>query len=557
MYECGPRPKGCYTLRMHKIRLVVLWGLAALAGGGFFWCAPRIWPLADMDLRVNENVIQTEGRAALRRAGFSLAPDWDFSATVQRNESAMDFVVRNFGKGAVDSMARAGVPLLWHRVLYKKPGEASLYGVQWRPGFGALGWFRRTEADEPGSSVTLDSARVLAQAGLLHTLPRVWNLPGWTLTENGSRKQEQRLDHWFLFEREISPGFRQQLRATVAGARLIQAEASLALPAAALRQERKQDAGRDLLFYGAILAMVFFGVLALKRTAQSLADGSARPYLAARAVLVVGLCLVGTYALDGGRLFAEWDPLWPRWISYVKTVVLRLAYDLPMLLLLFALVTAGDVVERAAGWERGRGLWDFLNGRWRTPGLGWAILRGYALAFGAGAFLVGMNLLFVHAGGHVQAQPQGFFTYALNSSMPGISTLVFFLNIALLEELGYRLFAQSYLSTVLRRPWARPVAVLLPSLIFGAIHAPMYFLPPLDPWWGRVAIMFGIGIIWSLAAWRWGLLTVVVAHWASDLFIFNWPRIAAGGYDTWAAALVVAVPGLCGLAALGLGRRMK
>jgi len=531
-------------------KLVVVLLLTACCGFFFFSHAPSVWPLVKFDFFEDKDSLQSAGLDQLERSGFLLDDGWLFSSTVVRNEAAMDYAVRTFGKGSVDSLQDRGAPFIWHRLLFKKPGAAMIYGVQWSPECGAMGWFRRTEKDEAGDSLSLDSALVLARAGLARSLPRMWAHADWVLAEQGSRRQEKRMDHWFLFEREVSAGFRQQLRATIAGSRLIQAEASLALPASAERVERKTSSGRVVLLYAAIALMVLFGVLALKRSVQALANGSARPALATKAVAIVGLCLLGTYALDGGRLFSEWDPLWPRWISMGRTVMTRLAYDLPMLLMLFILVMAGDHVERAQGWSRGKSLWSFLNGRWQDSGVGAGLLAGYPLAFVAGSLLVGINLIFLASGGAMQAQPQGFFSYALNSSAPGVSTLVFFLNIALLEELGYRLFAQSYLSAAIAGAKGRWVAVLLPSLVFGAIHAPMYFLPPLDPWWGRVVVMVAIGVLWSLAAWRWGLLTVVVAHWASDLFIFNWPRIAAGGSEALQAALVVALPGLCGVGVL-------
>lgn len=531
-----------------KVVLVLL--LTACCGFFFFSHAPRVWPLVKFDFFEDKASLQRAGQEQLARSDFSLDDSWLFSSTVVRNEAAMDYAVRTFGKSGVDSLQGRGAPFIWHRLLFKKPGVAMIYGVQWSPECGAMGWFRRTEKDEAGDSLSLDSALVLARTGLARSLPQMWAQTGWVLAEQGSRRQEKRMDHWFLFEREVSAGFRQQLRATIAGSRLIQAEASLALPASAERVERQTSSGRVVLLYAAIAMMVLFGVLALKRSVLALVNGSARPALATKAVAIVGFCLLGTYALDGGRLFAEWDPLWPRWISVGQTVMTRLVYDLPMLLMLFILVMAGDHVERSRGWSRGQSLWSFLNGRWQDPGVATGLLTGYPLAFVAGSVLVGINLIFLAFGGAMQVQPQGFFSYALNSSAPGVSTLVFFLNIALLEELGYRLFAQSYLSAVIPGWKGRWVAVLLPSLVFGAIHAPMYFLPPLDPWWGRVAVMVVVGVLWSLAAWRWGMLTVVAAHWASDLFIFNWPRIAAGGSEALRAGLVVALPGLCGLAVL-------
>ncbi len=159
----------------------------------------------------------------------------------------------------------------------------------------------------------------------------------WQLIEKGSRYQDARLDHWFLFERMASAGFRMQLKTTVSGSVWTQAEASWLLPASEKRAERSRSAWRDAFFYGAIVAMAFFSVLALRIVLTTLRNGTARPAIAAKPVLWLGMLLLVSYAFDSARLYVEWDPLWPRWLASAKNVVQRLLYDIPMLLLLFFL----------------------------------------------------------------------------------------------------------------------------------------------------------------------------------------------------------------------------
>lgn len=512
----------------------------ALAGFFFFSQAPRVWPLVQFPYTASDSLLDAQGRKTLAQAGVVLPAGYTFSRTLQRNEAAMDFVVRSLGSRAPDSLGQIGLPLLWYRLLYKKEGSPDIYGVQ-RYANGAVGWYRRLETDGKGDTLAADSALTICLNGMARTLAG-FRADQWQLVEKGSRYQDARLDHWFLFERMVSAGFRMQLKATVSGSVWTQAEASWLLPASEKRAERSRSAWRDALFYGAIVAMAFFSVLALRIVLITLRNGTARPAIAAKPVLWLGMLLAISYAFDSARLYVEWDPLWPRWLASAKNVVQRLLYDIPMLLLLFFLALAGDATERKMGWNRAARLWDFLSGRgdWRVI-LG-NVIQGYGVAFVAGALLVAFQLAFIMGGGRVQVQPQGFFGFALDSSSPGLATLVFFLQIALLEELGYRLFAQSLISGRWPHRWGRCLAVVLPSLVFGAIHAPMYFLPPLDPWWGRVLVMACIGVLWSFAAWRYGLLVVVVAHWVSDLFIFNWPRLAAGGVSALQAVLTVSFP---------------
>ncbi|MGD2113923.1 MAG: CPBP family intramembrane metalloprotease, partial [Acidobacteriota bacterium] len=130
------------------------------------------------------------------------------------------------------------------------------------------------------------------------------------------------------------------------------------------------------------------------------------------------------------------------------------------------------------------------------------------------------------------------------SAAPAVSTLVYFLMVALAEELGYRFFAGSWLLSLVRRPRVGAIlAVVVPALIYGTTHTGLPFLPPEEPFWGRALVFTLVGCVWGWAFLRFDALTVVLSHWTADLFIFNWPRLASGEPAQVAAAVAtIAVP---------------
>jgi membrane protease YdiL (CAAX protease family) len=161
------------------------------------------------------------------------------------------------------------------------------------------------------------------------------------------------------------------------------------------------------------------------------------------------------------------------------------------------------------------------------------------------------------AGAQTALQPRGFFFYALNASAPALSTLLYFSYVALLEELGYRFFAGTWLLQTTRRPW---VAIVLPALVYGLTHTDLEFLPPAEPFWARALVMTLVGCVWGWAFLRYDALTVVVSHLTADLFIFNWPRLASAHEEVrWAALATVAAPLLPALVAgvAALARRAR
>jgi hypothetical protein len=252
-------------------------------------------------------------------------------------------------------------------------------------------------------------------------------------------------------------------------------------------------------------------------------------------------CLLATWLLQSGYLFFRWEPLWPRWVSNLQYLTGRAAAETWMTLILMALIGAGDALDQESGAGRADSLWSLFRGKILDPAVGAASYRGFMVGLICGGVLTGgVLLLQTLAGARVALQPREFFFYALNSASPALSTLLFFLNVALLEELGYRFFAGAWLDRIQRRRW---VAILVPAAIYGLTHTGLGFLPPAEPFWGRAVVMTLVGCVWGWAFFRYDALTVVLSHWTADLFIFNWPRIASGNSGlVVVATLTIAMP---------------
>jgi hypothetical protein len=327
----------------------------------------------------------------------------------------------------------------------------------------------------------------------------------------------------------------------VSGDRVTAARRWLVVPAAGERAARAREApvralqtvGFALLVVGAIGALAVF-LLRLR-------DGSARLARAAYWSAIVFACAFVTGALADYALLAGWDPLWPRWIARFTTLAGESQGTAWMFVVLFAFIAAGDALDRevtGAGDAGGRGatLWRLGRGGIADPAVGMASLRGFAVGLVCGGVMAAtVWLLQRTAGAYTGVQPTGFFFYALNSSVPSLATLLFFTNIALLEELGYRLFAGSWLLRVTGRRW---MAVVLPAIVYGLTHTGLSFLPPVEPFWGRALVMTLVGCVWGVAFLRWDALTVVTSHLTADLFIFNWPRLASAHPEVRLAALL-------------------
>jgi hypothetical protein len=557
-----------------------LWPLALVAGALFFFSLGRLWPLSDADLLPpRDALVARAARALTARGVLARAADTAGFAVATRlatDEGALDYVERAFGRDGAQALVRGGSALVEHQVLLKRAGDPDVRWAALHPNGALLGWSRGVQDDAPGPRLPLASARTIADEALTRGLgaalapagasveaPTVrrplaaaWRDAPFVETGAASRDRPARTDHSFTYERLLSaaPELRERAVVTVSGDRVTTARRFLVVPASGERAARAraapvralQTAGFALLVVGAIGALAVF-LLRLR-------DGSARLGRAAYWSALVFACAFLTGVLADYALLAGWDPLWPRWVARFTSLANQSQGTAWMFVLLFAFIAAGDALDRevtGAGDEGGRGatLWRLGRGGVADPAVGLASARGFAVGLLCGGVMAASTWALERAAGAYSGiQPTGFFFYALNSSAPSAATLLFFTNIALLEELGYRLFAGSWLLRVTRRP---SVAVLVPAVVYGLTHTGLSFLPPQEPFWGRAVVMTLVGCVWGWAFLRYDALTVVTSHLTADLFIFNWPRLAGEHPEVRAAALLtVAAPLLPALAAL-------
>ncbi|MBD3867259.1 MAG: CPBP family intramembrane metalloprotease [Acidobacteria bacterium] len=513
--------------------------VAVLAAALFLPSLGKLWPLVDADVTRDPDELVPVAREFLESRGFDL-DRFQSSGTVTVS-GPLTYLESAFGKDQVQAWIRDGLPLVMYRIGFKKPGEPRALFASIHPNGSVISWRKLLEEDDPGPSITEDEARTLARAALVDGLGL--DLSGWVEKTVAVTERPDRRDTSFVLERLVSeePEFREQALAVVAGDQVIHVRRYGVAPGAARRAARAAEAPeRAMQSIGFVLlgvAVVAGFWIFLTR----LRDGKVR---LARAALLAGFifaCLLATWLLQTGYLFGRWEPLWPRWVSSLQYLGGRAQMETWMTLVLLALIGAGDALDKESGAGRADSMWALFRGKVLDPAVGAASYRGFLVGLICGGVLTGgVLLLQMVVGAQVALQPRGFFFYALNSASPALSTLLFFLNVALLEELGYRFFAGAWLDRIQRFRW---IAILVPAAIYGLTHTGLSFLPPAEPFWGRAVVMTLVGCVWGWAFFRYDALTVVLSHWTADLFIFNWPRISSGKTGLIVIAmLTIAVP---------------
>ena len=501
---------------------------AILAGALFFSSLRHIWPLAEVDVNRSPEQLIPVARQFLATQRLDTR-GWAAASALRVDGFALDYLVRKFGIAEAQRMIARGDAIYLYQVMFKQRGNPDGMIVELHPNRGVIAWWRTVQEDAPGAIIDRQAARQLA----LRTLPAAGYVEkGATQIDRPARR-----DHVFIYETFLSraPELRERITVTISGAVVTGVQRQIIPPESARREARQRQAPVAALQMASFLLLGGAGLAALAIFLASLQRGDVRLKRAAGWVAIIAAFFIFTQILRAFSLLSAWDPLWPRWIANFQSIGFSLAQGGWIAFALFVVLAAGDALDRRTGANRGDSFWRAGRGRLLDGDVGVASLRGFLVGCICGGALVATLLLLERvAGAWVSIQPQGFFFFAINSSLPALSTILYFFMVALVEETAYRFFAGTWLLSLTGRKW---IAILVPAILYGASHTGLDFLPPAEPFWGRALALTVVGAVWGWAFFRYDALTVILSHFTADLFIFNWARLGSGDPALMAKAI--------------------
>lgn len=496
--------------------------VSLVAGVFFFSLTGRVWPLLNANFNVPPEILIEKASVVLQQNGFSTA-GYEASTRLVVDEKLLDYLESAFDRSRVRDM-----PVTHYEISFKKSGIAEHYKV-WMIGDTLTGWHVHLEDDAPAPSGGSSPAPGTGREKSIEVINR-----------------EKRTDRIFTYEKVISeePRLTEEFRIAMSDSKMVGMKSSLVVPPAGARANRVRNGAQDTLAsigftFVSIGILIAFYILLSSRASLRLKHAA----LFAGAITA---CLVGANLLNTSYFFSQWDPLIPKAMSYLETFFLRFAGELQVAAGLLICIAAGDAIDQSNGdaslrGSKGRTLWLLARGKILDPDVAAASGRGFLIGLLCGGTLAGSVLILeILFGAKVAFQPRGFFLYALNSTAPSFTLILFFLFIACIEELGYRYFGTGWLFSKTKNSF---IAIIVPALIYGIAHTAFDFLPPEEPFWGKAVVMTLVGAVWGWAFLRYDALTVVLSHYTADLFIFSWPRLASGEPRlVLSTILVMAVP---------------
>jgi hypothetical protein len=512
--EESPEKHSALRLDARDARVLLLWLLAALAGGSiayrYFFQA---FPEASVDFRVTRGAALDDARQFVASQGHSL-DGYQSAIVFSVDDNQKTYLEREVGLEQANRLMSSEVSVWYWNARFFKPLQKEEFRVGIDPGGRVVGY--EHVVDETTPSARLDRAQALAQAeGFLRDTLRA-SLDEYTLLpeEASSTARPNRTDWSFAWERS---GFRAQdapyrLRVSLLGDRVGGYEESLQVPEAWQRSFDRMRSTNNLVAAAAMILYALFAgaavsvLLTLGRSGQAGWSGA----------LLFGLFIAALYFVmqmnQWPLLRAQYDTNGSYSSFILNQTGAAIGVSLLLALLLVIALVPGEPLYRNCrpGLLR-------LGSMLRVPALRTKefFCSGF-IGLCMAAAHIGYVVLFYVIGRRfgVWAPQDLQYSDTLSTTLPWIYPLTIGIYASASEEFLFRLFAIPW---VLRVTRSRFIAVVLPALAWGFLHANY----PQEPAYIRGIEVGAIGVVAGVVMLRWGILATLTWHYTVDAFLIG------------------------------------
>ncbi len=514
-----------------------IWSLCGLTGlvvfVAFFYQA---FPFASIDAAVNKEQAVKISADFIAAKGFDLR-GFDQTVIFESDFYSSAYLQKTRGVKKISEYIQQGVPVWFFRVKWFRELDKESFTVDIEPSTGKVAHFKHSILDnKEGASLTHEQARQLAEQ---HLGFEGIDLEDYFLVENELEKQKNRIDHTLAWEKK---GFsiddaRLRVKVRVFGDTLGEFTRKLKVPEEFDRSVQGEiNLGRLLYRCTDIVkALMLIAAIILVAVHRRFPTINWKLWLTA-AVVVSGLYLCN--ALNHlPFIWSSYDDTVSKTVYLSAALQERFLRMLSLGLMVFAYGALGEFLLREYGLaakarfplfpERPLKTHERITGVWVGYCLGFIFL-GYATLF----YLFGTRFL------GVWLFPNTEYSNILGTSMPFLFPLTFSLIAAIDEEFSFRFFAIPLLTRLTRRVW---LAVIIAALLWGYAHC--FYL--VFPMYVRGVELTLFGILLGAAFLRYGIVTVIVAHYVIDAVLAGLPLLQArnpyfvvSGYAVIACALI-------------------
>jgi hypothetical protein len=491
---------------------------------------PVGFPLVSLDIRMDRATALDRASGLAAKHGWG-PKDHRLAASFDLDDEVQSFVeLEGGGAEAFSRLLREGLssPYRWHVRLFQEQTTNETL-VRFTPAGDPHGFREKIPESDPGAALDKDAARRIAE----DAAQKDWavDFGAFTLVEASQETRPgKRVDHTFVYERpdlRLGEG-RYRLRLVVSGDRFTELTHFVKIPEAFGRRYSEMRSRNDAVAFGATaVVIVLYGsgiVIGLFMLLRR------RAVVWKPALKWAGLIAVLLF----GTQLARWPLLWMSYDTAVSSggfaaqqIAIALAGALVIGGLAALAFTAGESLTRRA-FPHQLQLWRI----WSPE-----VARSRSVLGQTVAAYLSLGLLFAYVV-VLYAVARRYFGWWMPASalsdpnivatyFPWLSAIAISLQAGFLEETLFRAVPLA-IAAILgerfgrRRLWIG-VTLVLQAVVFGAAHANY----PAQPAWARMVEIAVPFTFVGLAYVVFGLLPVIVLHFAFDVVFFALPLFAS------------------------------
>ena len=498
---------------------------------------PRAFPIVNLDLKMNRQEAVQKAADLAERLGLG-PKEYRVASTFALDAPVRDYVELEAGGSDRFSKMLTGSlysPYTW-RVRHFKEGETNEALFYFTPGGEPYGFAERLPEDEPGPDLPVDAALSIAEA----SAEREWgvDLSVYDLIEKSRQVQTGgRVDQAFVYERpdtELKEG-RYRLRLVVKGDKLKALSHFVKIPEAFSRRYEEMRSTNDTIATATVVVVAL--LYGLGGCVVGLFFLLRQRWVVWRKPLVFGFAVSFVQVL---ATINNWPLLWMSYDTslsshtfFLQQIVMMGAMFVGMGTVFSLSFMAAESLTRKAFphhiqfWR----LWsDDVSGTSAVLG---RTIGGYLFVGLEWAFIVGLYLFTTHVLGWWAPSDTLFHPDALASYFPWLTSIAISLQAGFWEECLFRAVPLAGAVLIGRRFGAQRLwivaAFVIQAVIFGAGHANY----AQQPAYARIVELFIPSIVWGLIYLRFGLLPVILLHFAFDVVGFAIPLFVSSMPGLW------------------------
>ena len=513
-------------------KFLLLWVLAGVIGLIIFIrFYDQAFSVASIDLRFSRTDAVKIAEKFVQSKGFDLH---GFNTAVVFDSDATNSVYLQHTQGIhkTNEYIKNGIPMWYWSVRWYKEMDKEGFHVSVNPSSGRIEYFSHSLLeDSTGAGLDQETAKKIALNELdVHGI----KLGEYDIKESSTVKQKQRADHHFVWEKKNFKIAQATYRITVdiAGDKICRYSEYLKIPENFLRDLDKETSSgvvfatvcSTIMFLFTVLAAI---VLVIKNHAVS------------QKIWQVPVALAGAAAaLKILEFFNNLSFSWmfyPNTVSKAVFVVMEFNNVIHDALIyasvIFCYTILGIIMCHNDEAARFPIVMKFMNKKLTYADIGPVCLRGYALAF---IFLGYITLFYLIAGRFcgVWTPVNSAYSNILSTPFPFLFPLTVAFIAAVNEEFTYRAFMINFIDKKIGIRW---LALLFPAIVWGFGHSTYAVFPA----YVRGIELTIFGVVLGLVFLRYGLETVIIAHFAIDAILGVLPLLRSHNFYFIFSGLVV------------------